>query len=327
MTAEAWQYNTGKLATARWLPRSDVAAIVCGTWDESVSRLSLWQYTASMDETAPVEFVRRSQIVSPGSVSAIAPLVGGNYFAATSDSGFVSLVTVGGEGDLVSLGALQAHRGPATAVALFGASSTAVSVGEDGAAVLLDLEHMAVSARVADADLGTISDVATTAGSAFWTLGSELRRWDSRSQTMTLALRMAGASSVFTSCAPHPSQPDILLTGDAGGLVAVWDARESSAPVARVQAHKAAVSDVAFHSVPDNAFTCSSDGSVMVWDFNAANDRSRVSFAFCDEPNMSVRQLVDAAMPINTVDMSEDHRILVAATDTGLVSIRGIDVR
>lgn len=253
-----------------------------------------------------------------------------SFVLSTSDSGRVCLAALS-EGGAIGLAASAVcHAGAATSSALFGHTRTAVTGGEDGDACLVDLDQCRVVSRYAGADLAVIADVVCVSEHAFHTLGSELRKWDRRQAEPVLAMRatagLAGGSMAsMRTCAAHPTQPDILLTGDADGVLAVWDAREATRALARVQAHKGALSDICFHTMPDNVLTCGADGAVLVWDFNANNDRTRISFGFYDEPNLAVDQVVDSALPLNCLDAQDG--VLLCAGDIGLVSLRGLPLR
>lgn len=68
----------------------------------------------------------------------------------------------------------------------------------------------------------------------------------------------------------HPTQSHVLATGNEDGSMHMWDMRQDKEPVAVLEGHSAAISELLFHpSNPDFMFTCSWDGSVLQWDSSA----------------------------------------------------------
>jgi nuclear pore complex protein Nup43 len=103
----------------------------------------------------------------------------------------------------------------------------------------------------------------------------QLKMWDLRQALKNSAdaakpskiLLMSGERIGVTALAQHPTQPHILASGGADGLLTIWDLRQDKAPATLLQGHSSPVWDIKFHpSQPDHLFTCADEGKVLHWD-------------------------------------------------------------
>lgn len=69
-----------------------------------------------------------------------------------------------------------------------------------------------------------------------------------------------------TAIAHHPTQPHTLIVGGGDGCLTVWDLRRHTYPVFQASIHSKAISEIAFHKDrPENLFTCSASGEILLF--------------------------------------------------------------
>lgn len=251
--------------------------------------------------------------------------------AALGVGGSLSLYGLGDGSEAVlemaTLAVLEGEKGAAVA-ATPGGPQGAVA-GEGGSVAVVDWKSGEVVAMYGGGPLGTpLEDVAWVGGHEVVTVGSQVERWDVRADPQdgpVLVMKDVSAASSLHTLALHPNQPEFMATGASDGIVAVWDVRAAGWAVSNVRAHQADIWDLEFHPLhPDFLFSASDDGTVLRWNFNATKDRSRVSFAFHDDSNMAIDQIVDSMLPVNSITVSPATDTLVCGADNGLVIVESI---
>jgi WD40 repeat protein len=85
-----------------------------------------------------------------------------------------------------------------------------------------------------------------------------------------------------------------------------------------------AVWEVMFHpNHPNYLFSCSSDGRVLLWDFQASRDNSKPIFSV-DKDSMKVYELIrqETASPVNSIDFEPNSKSIVCVADNEYLAIR-----
>ncbi|KAJ3179816.1 Nucleoporin Nup43 [Geranomyces variabilis] len=123
----------------------------------------------------------------------------------------------------------------------------------------------------------------------------------------------------------HPSQNDKLATGDANGVVGIWDLRNmSEAAVERLNVHSGDVWDVKFHpDYPGKIISCSEDGSICIARWSSDGIDSNPSW----EPTSGLVRYQSRLHPLgfNSIDVHAEANVLVAAGDGGAIVIHQLD--
>lgn len=87
-----------------------------------------------------------------------------------------------------------------------------------------------------------------------------------------------GLTKTVHSLALHPSQSDIIASGDAAGTVSFWDCRKISSAFARLQAHERHVWSLSFHQNSHAIYSCGDEGHCLVLNFNPNHDPAMLVF-------------------------------------------------
>jgi len=124
-----------------------------------------------------------------------------------------------------------------------------------------------------------------------------------------------GSSMHCVDCDPvNPTQ--FIATGSSDGSYSVWDLRKENGvwkdfPIIKSQKHKGNVWQVGYHPAdPNIRLTASSDGTALMWNFNAQRVFDRSS------ENYQVLGLLQSELSINCFDLHSDVNLLIAASDT-----------
>ncbi|KAJ3161464.1 Nucleoporin Nup43 [Geranomyces michiganensis] len=119
----------------------------------------------------------------------------------------------------------------------------------------------------------------------------------------------------------HPSQNDKLATGDANGVVGIWDLRNmSEAAVERLNVHSGDVWDVKFHpDSPGKVISCSEDGSICIARWSPEGVDLNPNW----EPTSGLVRYQSRLHPLgfNSIDVHPEANVLVAAGDAGAIVI------
>eukprot|EP00045_Choanoeca_perplexa_P001101 m.18010 g.18010 ORF g.18010 m.18010 type:complete len:343 (+) comp10731_c0_seq2:49-1077(+) len=135
--------------------------------------------------------------------------------------------------------------------------------------------------------------------------------------TMTMRLEPEdGNLPSITSILQHPARPETLIVGTRHGVIATWDLRQPTFPVALTQAHEAEIWDLAFHPVyTDHFFSAGQDGFLLHWSSERAPTTGRAFALDATAQNIQVNNLLNPNSPaVNTVAMKDD--VLVAGLDS-----------
>ena len=132
------------------------------------------------------------------------------------------------------------------------------------------------------------------------------RRWDPRSghQKPVAAWQETASSAAPLLClAPHPAQPEVVLSGSAEGVVASWDLRVPRWPTSRAAALDGPLWSLAFHPTrPQLVCTASDDGSLLLWE-NVGGAHGAVP---------AVRTLGQSLQPLRSVAVSAEADAVAA---------------
>ncbi|KAH6609433.1 hypothetical protein Trco_002779 [Trichoderma cornu-damae] len=169
---------------------------------------------------------------------------------------------------------LKTSHGNVTTLRVFDAgASLACTAGEDGSVGVWDLRQRSRVAQFA-AGQASILSMACSAGAQTIAVGTELANhvasihlWDVRSKPSPRATYSEVHSDDVTSLAFHPSQPALLVSGSADGLVSVHDTAIADEDELTVQTlnHNASIHDAAFLT-PTEVFALSHDESFALYD-------------------------------------------------------------
>lgn len=137
--------------------------------------------------------------------------------------------------------------------------------------------------------------------------------------------------------AVHPHQPDFLATGAGDGSISIWDVRNTKWPINRSKAHSGngtfysfsiyllkfhTVWQIAFHPrAPNYVLSCSLDGNLLFWDFNASKDITKGTFT-AEQDNITVAELIHNKHSINSFDINPDLKTVICGTDNESLVVR-----
>ncbi|KAJ3164566.1 Nucleoporin Nup43 [Geranomyces variabilis] len=131
----------------------------------------------------------------------------------------------------------------------------------------------------------------------------------------------ANAPTPLNCLTIHPSQNDKIATGDANGVVGIWDLRNmSEAAVERLNVHSGDVWDVKFHpDSPGKIISCSEDGSICIARWSAEGVDLNPNW----EPTAGLVRYQTRLHPLgfNSIDVHAETNVLVAAGDGGAIVI------
>ena len=142
-----------------------------------------------------------------------------------------------------------------------------------------------------------------------------LRLFDVRSQSARASLTARHPSPhPLLSLSVHPARPDTVVTGGAGGAVAVWDMRRGVQPVASFDVGAGAVNALAF--LPFDAATVvagTEGGMLLALDYNRERkDPTQVDYV----GEVSPLPLHRTVGGVRTVAVDRLSHTIVAGTDS-----------
>ncbi|KNC53633.1 uncharacterized protein AMSG_01342 [Thecamonas trahens ATCC 50062] len=320
MEGERWKFVGGKVGNVVWLPHG--RHFVTAAWDSRPNMVSLW-----CDEPEAVDPVAVASVAAGSTADMV--VVDDGHVAVLSEAGTLSLLELeAGYADLVPVMVIDdVHSGGAgAALAAAPSAPLAATSPEEGGVLVVDWAAggQVVAAMGGGPLASPVSDLAWVGASQIVAVGMHLEVWDTRSASAAMVLKDAGPGTVVHTVAVHPNQPDFLATGGSDGMLSVWDLRSAGSAVTKIHAHSSDVWDIEFSPhAPDTVFSCADDGTVLRWNFNANKDRNRSTFAFRDDSNIAIDQILDSMLPVNSLALSASDTLLCGA-DNGFVLLPGL---
>jgi WD40 repeat protein len=189
--------------------------------------------------------------------SSLAPAPNAQWFAAGSSTGEIRILNTG---DASLLGKLAGHTGAITDLAVHADNQRLLSAGADGTVRLWKLP---VASKPLQGHAAVIRGI-TSPASGTWTA-----TW---SEDKTLRFRDAAGNPVGqpathqqpVTCAAPRHDAALLASGDAGGVVSLWNT-SSGALEGLLPAHQGAVHSVEFSPNGTQLATAGADGIVRFW--------------------------------------------------------------
>ncbi|KAJ3010332.1 Nucleoporin Nup43 [Thoreauomyces humboldtii] len=122
--------------------------------------------------------------------------------------------------------------------------------------------------------------------------------------------------------AVHPTLHDKIATGDANGIVGIWDIRKmDEAAMERMAVHNGGVWDVAFHpDTPGKIVSCSEDGSICVarWSSEGVD----LGFNWKSTSGLVRYQSRSHPLAFTSIDVHAETNLLAGAGDAGAIVLQ-----
>jgi nuclear pore complex protein Nup43 len=268
------------------LNHSDI--FVTGSWDDQSNKVYVWQLPTPNEildegEDLSPEVIEPRQICETehsGDVSALQFMNQDNFITGSSN-GSVTLYKLG---NLQMWRNVQTwsdiHKFPVSQCTCTGVACMddhIVSVGEDGRIAFISVTSKDPLRVIDKADSCSLTAVDMLKQQEIITanMRGQLKIWDMRSHSdkPSRIFHVCGEEVSVQCVSHHPTQPQLVATGQEDGLLCLWDMRYDKNPLTLLQAHDGAVTEVKFHPTsPDHLFTCSLDGSVWHWDGSSLSE-------------------------------------------------------
>lgn len=271
------KFVSKKISKVRWRPKSS-SVFVTGSWDDDENVVCVWKcpspHINSEVEGLDIGEPRLLNTLKfAGSVTDL-KVVSDDLIFASSSLGSLCMLKYSEDKLLHAHAWENLHhfsKGTASATGLSVKGNDIASVGEDGRLCIINFKTQQKVKEIESSDLCSFTTVCYLRHHEI-VLGNSvgyLRLLDLRSPSTTPSclLLVSREQSGVWSMGVHPSQTHVVATGHEDGSLCVWDMRQDRQPVALLQAHSAAVSELLFHPThPDFLYTCSLDGCVLQWD-------------------------------------------------------------
>jgi len=219
------------------------------------------------------------------------------------------------------------------------------AVGEDGTLAVLDPQRGSTVWRAQSSE-PTLFNACTSAHMVV-TAGTALALWDARQRPSAPSLVLSTApgaqahlASQLLCVAADPQLPHRLVAGASDGTVHLWDARSQTRshqgvatsaagaaqgvpPLCSLGVHTADVWAVQLVNVTHGQLlSCSSDGALYASHLNLIEGGGVQHAGANNEP---ARTLVQLALPINSLELSQRHGMLACASDAQVLTF--LDLR
>ncbi|KAI8916695.1 WD40-repeat-containing domain protein [Powellomyces hirtus] len=195
--------------------------------------------------------------------------------------------------------------------------------GDNGKIVIARINGQSV--REIGRDTSQITALEWRGGNELVTASSsgQLTIYDIRQEAPGLRLSDQKNPPSFINCLTvHPTLHDKIATGDANGIVGIWDLRKmSEAAVERLNVHTSEVWDVKFHpDTPGKIVSCSEDGSICVarW----SSEGIDLSHNWKSTSGLLRYQSSSHPLGYNSIDIHQETNLLVAAGDAGAIALQ-----
>lgn len=302
--------------------------------------------TAADDQTIRLWDLTTGQAVrefpkSPTALTSLAMIPNGGLLAAADETGRVRLMNFA---DGADRGSVAGHDGPVRDLAMLADNLRMMTAGQDGTVRLWQLPTAA--APVAGHTM-PIRALNSAASGQWFVTGSDdksVRVWNPMGQAVR---NFAGHTQAVTVAAVKRDDQQ-LASGDAGGVVQLWNATDGAA-MGQVYGHAGAVTSVDYDRSQPALWTGGADGTIKRWQLplvpprpspgHTQEIRSVAATAdgrWCLSGSMDqsvrvwdlmngqmVRSLAEAAAlgPIQVVAISADGMTAAAAGDAGVVQL------
>lgn len=285
-----------KINKIRWRPASKISLIndnppifATGSWDDEANNISLWSIAtvSSNDVTLDEENNGEPKLIwetnHKGDITDL-QFLSNEVLLSSSSFGSVNLFKIQKEELKLFQSWDRIHNfklDKASCTGLASKSEEISSVGEDGRIVTLNIARKTpISVKECDSCSLTCVSYVRHQELVVGNSRGHLKMWDlkSKSETASKTFSLSGYQAPIMCLNQHPSQAHVIASGSQDGNLSIWDLRQEYHPVAVLNGHSAAISDVKFNPCnPDVLFTSSYDGSVWQWDASTIKGAPMVS--------------------------------------------------
>lgn len=109
----------------------------------------------------------------------------------------------------------------------------------------------------------------------------------------------------------------LIVCGSSDGSVAIFDTRMERFPVARNRAHTDAINALQFATFPEYLVSCSSDGTLLVWNSYDATTSDASPSVVDDRSKPNVHVLTTHETPLRTISTHRSLNALICGSDSG----------
>jgi len=290
MTSVSCKFISRKTSKIRWRPShsslKQADTFVTGSWDDQENKVCVWQIPTSKEKSdcddLTVDDLLLSEQVHAGDVTDLQFINQDNFITGSSNGSITQFKLSNLQSWVLAQKWENVHTFPTSPCTCSGVSSLGdniVSVGEDGRIAFIKISRKEPDRIIDKADSCSLTSVDYVKHHEVITanMRGQLKIWDTRSQTdkPSRIFHVSGDVVSVQCVTHHPTQPQVIATGQEDGMLCIWDMRHDKNPVTLLQAHNGPVMEVKFHPTsPDHLFTCSIDGSVWHWDGTALSEQA-----------------------------------------------------